>query len=68
MTVVCFKQATALKFWLERTERRWVVVTLGIRRCAQNDGKNLQRQKQRQKQQRRRRHYGWDERVHPIHR
>jgi hypothetical protein len=35
---------------VERTERRWLVVTLGILRCAQNDGRNLQRQVQEQLQ------------------
>src|SRR5882762_3927546 len=35
-----------LRFRWERTERRWMVVTLGILRFAQNDGKGLSRQEQ----------------------
>jgi hypothetical protein len=74
MTVVCFKQATALGFGLERTERRWVVVTLGILRYAQNDGKNLQQQNNGRNRSSSKDDdiktttYGWDERVHPTHR
>jgi hypothetical protein len=45
-----------LRFQAERIERRWLVVTLGILRCGQNDGKDLMQQnngngKQRQQQQ-----------------
>jgi hypothetical protein len=44
------KRQLRLRFWVERTERRWLVVTIGILRCAQNDGRNLQRQVQEQLQ------------------
>src|SRR5260370_14199371 len=35
------RQRQRLRFGLERTEQRRMVVTLGILRCAQNDGKDL---------------------------
>ena len=70
-----------LRFRLERTERRWMVVILGILRFAQNDGKGLshdrrglsrqeqcrnKKQKQKQGQQQRIRVYGWSDSVHPT--
>jgi hypothetical protein len=38
------EQAITVEVQAERAGRRWIVVTLGVLRCAQNDGKNLRRQ------------------------
>jgi hypothetical protein len=49
---VCFlwvgwRKRRGLRFWLKRAEVLGQIETLGVLRCAQDDGKNLQQQRQR---------------------